>query len=109
MPRAKKKEAEPSFEKDLEALEAVVAALEEGGLSLDESLKQFEQGIALSRRCEGALSQAEKKIEILMKNADGEVEAKNFGDEDDGGGGDEPPAEAYETDEEEDEDEELLF
>ncbi len=111
MPKAKK-EAAANFEKDLEALEKVVGALEEGGLSLDESLKQFEEGIALSRRCEQALSAAEKKIQILMKNADGELEAKNFGDEDDEDDAtpdnDEPPAEAYE-DGEEDEDGELLF
>lgn len=74
--------AEPKFEKDLERLEQIVEALEEGELSLDESLKKFEEGIKLGRRCEKALSAAEKKIEILMKNADGELEAQPFGEED---------------------------
>lgn len=70
----------PSFEKDLEALEKIVEALEEGGLSLDDSLKQFESGIKLYRSCESALSAAEKKIEILTKDASGAVKAKPFGD-----------------------------
>jgi exodeoxyribonuclease VII small subunit len=71
----------PTFEKDLEKLEEIVTALEEGGLSLDDSLKRFEEGIALARRCEKALTEAEKRIEILTKNADGELEAKPFGDD----------------------------
>ena len=70
--------AQPSFEKDLEKLESVVAALEEGGLSLDESLKRFEEGVKLSRRCEKALHEAEKKIEVLMRTADGELETAPF-------------------------------
>lgn len=68
----------PSFEKDLEKLEEIVHALEEGGLSLDESLKRFEEGIRLSKRCEKALTEAEKKIEMLTKNAEGELEAEPF-------------------------------
>ncbi len=78
MARTKK---EPSVEKDLEQLEAIVAALEAGGLSLDESLKKFEEGIRLARSCEKALSEAEKRIEILTKNAGGELEAKPFDEE----------------------------
>lgn len=70
-----------TFEQDLEALEAIVGALEEGGLSLDDALKQFESGITLARRCEKALSEAEKKIEILVKNADGDLEAQPFDEE----------------------------
>lgn len=78
MARAKK---EPGFEKDMDQLEAIVAALEEGGLSLDESLKRFEEGIKLARSCEKALSEAEKKVEILTKNAHGELEARPFGED----------------------------
>jgi len=77
-----------SFEKDLEGLEEIVGALEEGGLSLDESLKRFEEGIKLSRKCEKALSEAEKKIEVLTKKADGSLEAAPF---DDAGESDAPP------------------
>lgn len=75
------KETGPSFEKDMDALEKIVAALEEGGLSLDESLKRFEEGSRLALRCEKALQEAEKKIEILTKNAANELEAKPFSSE----------------------------
>jgi len=78
---AKAKE-ETSFEKNLESLESIVSALEEGGLSLDDALKQFESGIKLARRCEKALSEAEKKIEILTQNAEGELEAEPFDESD---------------------------
>jgi len=81
MARTKK---ETNFEKDLEQLEQIVTALEEGGLSLDDSLKRFEEGIKLARRCEKALSEAEKKIEILVKNEEGDLEAEPFGDEEAG-------------------------
>jgi 5-formyltetrahydrofolate cyclo-ligase len=50
-------------------------------LSLDDSLKQFEQGIKLARRCERTLSEAEKRIEILTKKASGELVAEPFEDE----------------------------
>ena len=73
--------AEPKFEKDLEKLEQVVEALETGGLSLDDALKRFEEGIKLARRCEKALSEAEKKMEILVKNAEGELTAEPFEEE----------------------------
>lgn len=68
----------PTFEKDLERLEGIVEALEEGGLSLDDALKRFEEGIKLAKRCEKALTDAEKKIEQLTKNAEGELEAQPF-------------------------------
>ena len=83
--------AEPKFEKDLEKLEQTVEALEAGGLSLDDALKRFEDGIKLARRCDKALTEAERKIEILMKNAQGEIAAEPFGDEEDGEAGDSPP------------------
>ena len=76
-----KSKSDATFEQDLEALEAIVGALEEGGLSLDDALKQFESGITLARRCEKALSEAEKKIEILVKNADGDLEPQPFDEE----------------------------
>lgn len=79
----KRSKPEPSFEKNLEALEQIVEQLEEGGLSLDESLKKFEEGVGLAKQCEKTLSEAEKKIEILTKDAEGELSAETFGDEDD--------------------------
>jgi len=75
--------AESKFEKDLEKLEQVVEALETGGLSLDDALKRFEEGIKLARRCEKALGEAEKKIEILTKNAQGDLVAEPFADDED--------------------------
>jgi exodeoxyribonuclease VII small subunit len=73
--------AESAFEKDLEKLEKTVQALEEGGLSLEDALKRFEEGIRLAKRCEKVLSEAEKRIEILTKTANGEVEANSFDEE----------------------------
>lgn len=105
MAKAKK---DASFEADLDRLEAIVAALEEGGLSLDEALKQFEGGIKLASRCEKALTQVEKKIEILTKNAQGKLKAKPFAEEDEREPSDEDEDEIDEEDEPED-DGDLLF
>lgn len=77
-PKQKSEETASTFEEDLEQLEAIVNALEEGGLTLDESLKRFEDGIQLARRCEKALTETERRIEVLLKNADGELETQPF-------------------------------
>lgn len=53
------------FEKSIATLESIVMQLEKGDLSLDESLKQFEKGIALARQCQAVLNEAEQKIEQL--------------------------------------------
>lgn len=53
------------FEKSIAELEAIVMRLEKGDLSLDDSLKQFEQGIVLARACQETLHHAEQKIELL--------------------------------------------
>jgi exodeoxyribonuclease VII small subunit len=54
------------FEKSITELEQVVAALEKGDVSLDDALKQFEQGIKLTRTCQTLLNQAEQKVEQLI-------------------------------------------
>ena len=59
----------PDFERSLAELEAIVDKLEAGDLSLDESLKQFERGVQLTRVCQTALKQAEQKVEILMRKS----------------------------------------
>ncbi|MBC8520197.1 MAG: exodeoxyribonuclease VII small subunit [Gammaproteobacteria bacterium] len=66
---AKKKTGDSSFnfEKSLSNLEQLVAEMESGDLSLEDSLKKFENGIQLIRDCQGALSDAEQKVEILTK------------------------------------------
>lgn len=58
------------FEQQLASLEAVVESLEAGELSLEESLKSFEQGIAMARDCQAALKKAEQKVEVLMRQGD---------------------------------------
>ena len=68
--------AQRGFEKDLERLEQVVKDLEEGDLALDDSLKRFEEGVRLARACEKALAQAEKRIEVLSKDNEGNLVAK---------------------------------
>jgi exodeoxyribonuclease VII small subunit len=59
------------FEAALEELETLVAQMESGDLSLDESLKAFERGVALTRHCSTALKQAELKVQAL--NEEGEL------------------------------------
>lgn len=58
------------FEKQLETLEGLVESLESGDLSLEDSLKSFEQGIKVARDCQQALKQAEQKVEVLMRQGD---------------------------------------
>lgn len=60
-----------TFEASLEALERIVRQLEDGDLSLEKSLELFEQGIRLSRECQERLSQAERRIEILLRDNQG--------------------------------------
>ncbi|HET7569410.1 MAG TPA: exodeoxyribonuclease VII small subunit [Gammaproteobacteria bacterium] len=56
------------FEAALKELETVVAQLEQGDISLDAALKHFERGVQLTRICQQALSEAEQKVEILLKD-----------------------------------------
>lgn len=62
-----------SFEAALQRLELVVQRLEKGDLSLEESLALYEEGIQLSRLCHGKLEEAEGKIELLIKDARGDL------------------------------------
>ena len=55
------------FEKSVSELEHIVKQLENGELSLEDSLKEFEKGIGLARKCQDVLNQAEQKIEFLTK------------------------------------------
>lgn len=67
----------PTFEEGLAKLEGIVKQLEEGDLSLEESVKLFEQGVALSTTCRKQIREAETKVEILLKKG-GEVVAEPF-------------------------------
>jgi exodeoxyribonuclease VII small subunit len=62
---------EKKFEEALRELEAIVKRLESGELPLEESLKTFEQGVALSKYCFQKLEEAEKRVSILMKDEGG--------------------------------------
>ena len=70
--------AEMKFEEALKRLEKIVGELENGSLSLDESLEKYEEGIRLSKACSKKLEAARKKVEILLKAEDGSVELKPF-------------------------------
>lgn len=69
-----------SFEASLEALERIVQELEQGDLPLEKSLELFEQGIGLSRQCQDRLSQAERRIEILLRDNQGRPVVSAFED-----------------------------
>ena len=72
-PRAKRSRAkEPPFEETLERLEEIVVALESGDRPLHESLKLFEEGIALTRQCAARLDHAQRRIDLLMRDAQGQ-------------------------------------
>lgn len=60
-----------TFEASLKELERIVRRLEEGELPLEESLKLFESGVKLSRECQERLNQAERRIEVLLADQDG--------------------------------------
>jgi len=62
-----------SFEDSLARLETIVADLESGDLPLEESLRLFEEGIGVVKRCTRKLDEAEKRVEVLLKAADGET------------------------------------
>lgn len=67
-----------TFEASLEELERIVRDLEQGELPLEKSLELFEQGVKLSRECQERLNQAERRIEILMRDNQGRPAARPF-------------------------------
>jgi exodeoxyribonuclease VII small subunit len=66
------------FEKSLARLEEVVKRLESADLPLDEAMKLFEEGVKLSRDCQKQLEEAEGRVEILLKKADGNLQPEPF-------------------------------
>jgi exodeoxyribonuclease VII small subunit len=72
------KQAAPDFEAALAELEEIVARLELGELPLEESLRQFERGVVLTRICQKAHGDAERKIRVLAKGPDGEMREQEF-------------------------------
>ncbi len=67
-----------NLEKSLADLEALVEELESGELPLDKAMKKFEQGIKLTRNCQSILKDAEQKVEVLLKSADGGESLQDF-------------------------------
>ncbi len=69
------------FEQSLEKLEKLVEQMEEGDLTLEESLKTFEEGIRLTRECQQALSSAEQKVKLLIEE-NGQINESDFAEDD---------------------------
>jgi exodeoxyribonuclease VII small subunit len=70
------------FEKSLDELETLVRNLEQGELSLEQSLTAFERGVKLTRACQQALKSAEQRVEQLVQNDDGSLETRPFSPDD---------------------------
>ncbi|MGD9564252.1 MAG: exodeoxyribonuclease VII small subunit [Pyrinomonadaceae bacterium] len=62
-----------TFEASLNELERIVKQLEDGDMPLEDSLKLFEDGVRLSRECRERLTNAERRIEVLMKDSNGSI------------------------------------
>ena len=76
-----RKSKEFDFEKSLTELEQLVNLMEQGDLSLEESLKHFERGVVLTRACQKALAEAEQKVQILLCKMDKDVLVPFSGDD----------------------------
>ncbi len=74
-----------NFEKAMQELEKIVQELEKGDLSLEKALKKFEEGVKLSRYCSRQLEQTEKKISLLLEDAQGRIVTREFAPEKDSG------------------------
>ena len=75
------------FEESLTKLETVVAKLEGGDLTLEESVKLYEDGVKLSEACKSELEKAEGRVQVLMEGRGGKVQAMDFDVEAGRGGG----------------------
>jgi exodeoxyribonuclease VII small subunit len=83
----------PSFEGMMQRLQDLVGTLEQGNLSLEESIRSFEEGVALVKRCTEILDQAERRIQKLTRDAEGKpatAPVEEDGDADEGRSGELP-------------------
>jgi exodeoxyribonuclease VII small subunit len=78
VPKKAELNKKPDFERSLARLEEVVRKLESPQLSLDEAMKLFEEGVGLSRECQKQLEEAEGRVEVLLKKADGKLTVEPF-------------------------------
>ena len=67
-----------NFEKAMERLEQITQELSREGITLEESLALYEEGVALARVCNKKLDETERKIKILQISEDGEIDEKDF-------------------------------
>lgn len=67
-----------TFEEALQQLETIAEQIEQGKIGLEESISQYERGMALVKQCRGILAKAELKIQQLQERADGSVETEAF-------------------------------
>ncbi len=74
--------AQKRFEDSMKRLEEIVRELEDGDLSLDESLKVFEEGTKLLKFCSDKLEEVEQKVSVLWKEGDNRYSVKPFDIED---------------------------
>ena len=65
-----RKKSEIDFEESLDKINRIVEEMESGGLSLEESLKRFEEGVLLTQHCQKALQVAEQKVQILLNESE---------------------------------------
>ena len=72
-----------TFEQSMKQLEKIVEELEDGDLPLEKALKKFEEGMKLTKLCSEKLDSTEKKVSILLKNAEGRIAEKPFSSDDD--------------------------
>jgi len=70
---------EKAFEEALKELEEIVNRLEQGEIPLEQALQLFEQGVRLSRLCHTKLDEAQKRVEVLLKDEAGKMTARPFG------------------------------
>lgn len=70
-----------SFEEDIKRLQKIVEELSSGKLTLGESLKKYEEGIKLAQSCSATLSEAQRKVELLMKKKDNSFSLEKFEDQ----------------------------
>jgi exodeoxyribonuclease VII small subunit len=75
--------APKTFEQSMKQLERIVQELEGGDLPLETAIKKFEEGMKLTKFCSEKLDETEKKVSILLKNAEGRIAEKPFRSEDD--------------------------
>ena len=69
----------PDFERSLARLEEIVRRLENANLTLEDAMKLFDEGVELSRACQKQLEEAEGRVEVLLKKANGKLVAEPFG------------------------------